>query len=350
MDEFVKVRIVQANGMDLSQFQFDFDLTFATFFMNADMTIYGRFGSRSDFKDAMRDMSLEGFQKALGAALEIHKEYPTNRASLIGKKGPESTFKVPEEYPSLRKYKPTLDYEGKVARSCMHCHMVGAAERMIFREKHKPIPNEVLYLWPMPDVLGLTLDSKEKAKITSVAKGSSAEKDGFQAGDDIRTLEGQPMISIADVQWVLHVAEAPTTLKAEILRNGQTVNLDLSLNEGWRRNSDISWRTTTWDLRRMGTGGLVLEELPTADRQKAGLTDTELALQVKHVGQYGDHAVGKKAGFKKGDIFVAFDGKTHRMTETDLMAHVMQNRMPGERIPVTVLRAGVRVDLELPMQ
>ena len=63
MEKFVRVRIVQANGMDLSLFQFDFDLTFAVFFMNADRTIYGRFGSRSDFKDALRDISMEGFLK-----------------------------------------------------------------------------------------------------------------------------------------------------------------------------------------------------------------------------------------------------------------------------------------------
>ena len=48
MDRFVCVRLVQANAMDLTLFQFDYDLTFAAFFLNADRTIYGRYGSRSD--------------------------------------------------------------------------------------------------------------------------------------------------------------------------------------------------------------------------------------------------------------------------------------------------------------
>jgi serine protease Do len=350
MDEFVKVRIVQANGIDLSQFQFDFDLTFAVFFMNADKTIYGRFGSRSDLKDAMRNISIDGFRKAMDAALELHKGYPANKSSLTGKKGSAARFKVPEQYPSLRRYKPTLDYEGKVAQSCMHCHMVGAAERKVFREAREPLPDEVLYPWPVPDAIGLTLDPKEKAKVATVASGSSAATDGFQPGDEILTLEGQPMISIADVQWLLHTAKASTTLKAEVLRNGRTVNLPLTLSEGWRQASDISWRTTTWDLRRMALGGLVLEALPDAKRQAAGLADTALALHIKHVGQYGDHAVGKKAGFKKGDIVVSFDGHSANMTESALIAHVMKNRMPGEQLPVTVLRDGQRVELELPMQ
>ena len=74
--------MVKANGMDLSLFQFDYDLTFAAFFMNADKTIYGRYGSRSEMKDAAKDISIDGFRKALAAALEIHKNYPANKASL----------------------------------------------------------------------------------------------------------------------------------------------------------------------------------------------------------------------------------------------------------------------------
>src|SRR5262245_14770181 len=116
MDKFVCVRLVQANAMDLSLFQFDYDLTFAAFFMNADRTIYGRFGSRSSQKDPTRDISMEGFGKALAAALELHAKYPANKASLSGKMGSAPAFKAPEDYPSLKgKYQPTLDYEGKVA-------------------------------------------------------------------------------------------------------------------------------------------------------------------------------------------------------------------------------------------
>src|SRR6186713_559209 len=159
MDRFVCVRIVQANGMDLSLFQFDFDLTFAAFFMNADKTIYGRYGSRSDHKDAMKNISVEGFRKALAAALEMHRKYPASKASLAAKRGPAPQYRVPEEYPSLSSnYTSTINFEGAVAKSCMHCHMVGEAKREVLRSARKPIPDEVLYPWPMPDVVGLTLD------------------------------------------------------------------------------------------------------------------------------------------------------------------------------------------------
>jgi serine protease Do len=351
MDRFVCVRMVQANGMDLSQFQFDFDLTFAAFFMNADKTIYGRYGSRSDHKDAMRNISVEGFRKALAAALEMHRKYPANKASLASKRGPASQYGVPEAYPSLRsEYTSTINFEGAVAKSCMHCHMVGEAAREVFRSARKPIPDEVLYPWPMPDVVGLTLDPQEKATVTRVAAGSPAQKGGLRSGDEILTLAGQPILSIADVQWVLHSARTPAQLKAELRRDGRRASATLSLGNEWRRRSDLSWRTTTWDLRRMGLGGLILEDLPAAERQKAASAESDLALRVKGVGQYGAHAVAKKAGFQEGDIIVAFDGQTRTMTESGLLAYAVQNRMPGDRVSVTVLRAGVRVDLSLPMQ
>ena len=60
MEQFICVRLVRTENLDLSVFQFDPDLTFAVFFLNADNTVYGRYGSRSDRLDAKREMSLNG--------------------------------------------------------------------------------------------------------------------------------------------------------------------------------------------------------------------------------------------------------------------------------------------------
>jgi hypothetical protein len=126
LDQFVCVRIVHANGMDLSLFQFDYDQSWAAFFLNADQTIYGRYGTRSHQTESENDVSLAGFAKALQAVLELHKNYPNNKASLAGKRGSPSEIKAPEEFPSLKgRYGPKLDYEGKLVQSCIHCHQVG---------------------------------------------------------------------------------------------------------------------------------------------------------------------------------------------------------------------------------
>lgn len=348
MDRFVCVRMVKANGIDLARFQFDYDLTFAVFFMNADGTIYGRYGSRSSMKDADRDISIDGFRKALAAALELHEQYPANKASLAGKRGPRPRFARPELYPWLRRYDSKLDYAGKVAQSCIHCHQVRDAEIRFLRDARRPAPDRVIYPWPMPDVVGLSLDSGEKASVREVAPGSPAARAGFRRGDEIVSLQAQPILSIADVQWVLHQADDPDTLTAEVLRDGRRRRLTLTLPKGWRSNSDISWRPTSWNLRRIATGGLRLEPLSEEDRRRLGIARGRTALRVDHVGQYGEHAAAKRAGFRRGDVIVEFDDRDDVLSETDVFAHVLKERMAGAQVPVTVIRDGRRLHFKLP--
>ena len=125
---------MQANSLNLSLFQFDYDLTFAAFFLNADGTIYGRYGTRSDGKEAARDISVEGFRKSLAAALKLHENFPRNKKALARKTGAPPKYKKPEDFPSLKgKFTANLDYTGKVARSCIHCHQVRDAQRLVYR-------------------------------------------------------------------------------------------------------------------------------------------------------------------------------------------------------------------------
>ncbi len=351
MDQFVTVRVVQANGLNLERFQFDFDLTFSVFLMNADGTVYGRYGSRSDRHDATRDISMEGFGKALEGALELHQGYPANRATLVGKQATGSRFPVPEQYPSLRgKYTAKLDYEGKVVQSCIHCHQVRESERKLYREAGAPIPDNVLHPWPMPGVLGLHMDPKERATVVTVDTDSPAQRAGFRSGDIIATVEGQPILSTADIQWVLQNAPEAGELETTVLRAGVALPLKLPLEIHWRRNSDLSWRVTSWDLRRMATGGLLLRDSTQEERTTAGVSETELSLFVQHVGQYGEHAVAKKAGFQQNDILVRIDGLATPMTESGLLSHLLRNRAPTDKVPVRIARNGKRVDLILPMQ
>ena len=100
----------------------------------------------------------------------------------------------------------------------------------------------------------------------------------------------------------------------------------------------------------MALGGLVLDDLADKERTKRGLANEGLALQVRHVGQFGAHMVAKKAGFQKGDVIVEFAGQSSRLRECDLLAHVLQKTKPGETIDVTVLRAGKRQAHRLPLQ
>ena len=47
-DRFVNVRVQSMNGVNLNQFQFEYDLTWMAFFQNAEGRTYTRYGRRED--------------------------------------------------------------------------------------------------------------------------------------------------------------------------------------------------------------------------------------------------------------------------------------------------------------
>jgi S1-C subfamily serine protease len=100
----------------------------------------------------------------------------------------------------------------------------------------------------------------------------------------------------------------------------------------------------------MVAGGLVLKSLPEEGRRAAGVANGQMALVVDHVGEYEPHAAAKKAGFVKGDVVLEYDGRSDLVRETDLIAHALRNRKSGDRVALTVLRAGRKLELELPIQ
>lgn len=336
--QFVCVRVVHANGMDLSLFQFDYDQSWAAFFLNGDRTIYGRYGTRSHRTESAQDVTLDGFARALEGALEIHKGYPANRKSLEAKRGPVSRYPNPESFPWLSgRYRATLDYEGRVVQSCIHCHQVGEGMRLAFRTENKPVPESILFPYPNPRILGLNIDPRTRSTLASVRPGSTAEKDGFRAGDEIATLQGQPILSTADIQWVLHHAGPTGAVPAVVRRGGRSVSLNLTLEPGWRTRDDLSWRATSWDLRRQLLGGMFVEEVPDGERTALGLGPGAMALRVKHVGQYSPHDRAKQAGVRQGDLVVGVDGSTERLSESLLFARLI-NRPKGETVTFTIRR------------
>ena len=292
MDQFVRVRVVHANGLDLSQFQFDFDLSFSAIVMNADGTIYTRYGNRSSAQD-VADNPIDGLRATLAAALDLHKDAVSWREALAGKKMQLTQFARPEKYPTLARFKAEIDFSGTVVKDCLHCHQIRDAEREMARSEKGTIPDEILFPFPRPEVIGLLLDPETKATVKGVAKDSAAAEAGFQPADEIVSLAGQPILSLADVQWAIETAtrgagvspakdtnpkrqrgsDSSSTsqsieIAVEVLRGGQKQELTLTLKPGWRKAQDISWRPTTWELRAMGLGGLFLKELSDDDRKK----------------------------------------------------------------------------------
>jgi len=352
LEKFVTLRIVSTNGLDLSLFQFDTDQSFAVLFFREDGTVYGRFGTRSHRKNWIGDVSVDGLAKAMDGALALHNDFAKVKDSLAAKRGPAPEFASPELFPTLKtKYKSTLDYDAKVVASCIHCHQIGDAIRDHAFSKKEALPDALLFPYPHPKSLGLILDPKEKATVLKVERGSEAEKAGFKEGDQVQKLAGQPLLSIADVQWVLHhTPAAGATVKAEIVRAKQPMELSLKLDKGWRQKDDISWRASTWGLRRKALGGVYSADLPVEQREKLKLAPEKMGLLIQHVGQYAPHDVAYKAGVRKDDVIVGFDGRNDFLRETDLIAYSLREKKAGDDVKLELLRNGTpqTITLKLP--
>jgi hypothetical protein len=330
--QFVCVRLVQMKGVDLHLFQFDRDLSFAVLLMNADGTVYGRYGTRARISRTENShISLASFEKALQRALELHRQYPANQNQLAGKRASGGEYRRADEMPHLRQHLsgPTT------VQNCIHCHMAGEGEVGRKLELGKLTAGDI-FVYPLPENLGLRMDVDHGLLVKTVTPGSPAAQAGVQPGDEIVTLQGQPLVSQADIQWVLHHLPWEGTLDLTLRRGGQTLEKRLALDAGWKM-TDVTWRESLWSIRP----GMQLRNVVG---QSQGITPGSLALLVRY--PRGEAA---KAGLRGGDIIVAVNGKTEWMTEGDFLS-LVRLEDPPEQVALTILRRGQRQNVVLKLR
>jgi len=342
LDQFVCVRIVQAYGLDMSLFQFDGELTFAVFFLNADRTIYGRYGTRTSH-EGDETVSLSGLRAAIEASLKIHTGYPANKDSLAAKQGGRPRWKTPEAIPLLPG--PKVPADGSRGK-CIHCHEVGIGTLLTMRKDREKPPDSVLWSFPNPAVLGLEFDFSKRAKLASVVPGSAAARAGLTAGDEIEAIDGAPIVSVADVQWAFEMKPTPSEATVKIVREGKLGTISLPLAKDWRKADDYTWRTIAWPLRLRLTG-FRLTPLNDDDRARHKIAAGEAGFKVAELppGWLKDaNRSPERAGLKKGDIVIAFDGRKN-FGEKDLLAVVALEKKIGDAMTVTVRRGDKDVDI-----
>ncbi|MBI3944291.1 MAG: PDZ domain-containing protein [Armatimonadetes bacterium] len=310
--------------MNLNVFDFDYDLTWMSFFTNANEHIYGRYGGR-DTGDAEAHLSLAGLKQALRRALEAHRRDPDGKPSRAS--GPAST---PEQYPAARRLK---------AGACIHCHQVNDFRR----EALKVAGNwrlENVWVYPPPENVGISLDRDQGDRVAAVAANSPAGRIGLRAGDRLQSLNGQPVASFADAQYALHRAPVGGAIPISWQRAGRTLKGDLSLADGWRK-ADISWRASMWGLDP--SPGVHGQDLTAAEKKALGLPADHLAF--RQGGWVTKQA--RAVGIREGDVITGIEGETLAMNVRQFNAYVRLNYQVGDRIVLQVIRGKER--LSLPM-
>jgi hypothetical protein len=313
---------VKISGVDLNVFEFDYDLNFFVFFLNADEKVFGRYGGR-DAGAADKRLSLKGLRHAMNAALEAHRREPA-----AGKAPPRKKPQTVDDYPAAKAF----------ARQCIHCHQVNEIRRAALKAEGK-WDKELVWAYPLPENVGVVLDVDRGDSVRSVTPGSPADRAGLRVGDVVTAVNGTPVASIADFQYGLHRAPGQGKVPVEWKRDGKPQTADLDLADGWRR-TNITWRASL--LAELPTPEFDGDDLSAAEKKALGLGDKRLAFRLGE-----PDPASRRAGLREGDVVLGFDGKDLDLTLPAFLGHIRRNYLAGERVEVNVIRDGKRVNVPM---
>lgn len=318
----MRVRLLNVNGVDLSIYDFDFDLTWMTFFVNGNEKVLGRYGGRDAEGPDTRN-TLPGLKHAMGAALATHARDP--RAAAPAAKEPLYIQRVPS---------------ASTYRGCIHCHQV---KEILRDEKLKAGTwrRQEIWVYPLPENVGITLDKDRGDLVKSVMTTSPAGRAGIRAGDVLTAVNGMSTHSFGDVQYALHRSPASGNIPVEWRRGNEAHRGKLEVADGWRK-TNITWRASL--LYLLPSLQVFGPDLTAKERKALGLGDKQLAFrQQKPV-----HSEAQALGVRENDIITGIDNRRLDMTVQEFLGHVRQNYLIGDRISLNIIRNGKR--LALPVQ
>lgn len=321
-DQFVRVRLTRIEPLDLSLFDFDYDLTFAIFFLSADDEVYSRYGGR-DAENADKLQSLAGLEYTMKSVLRVH----------------ESKEKVvaPRSQAAPRFVRDVPGGMG-LGRGCLHCHELRVMLDSELRQTRK-WTRDMLWRYPLPETVGLQLET-ERGNVVREVNDRSPAAVGLKTGDVLRRLNGVPIHSLADAQFALDRAPRTGSIDVVWQRGDKLMESKLALADGWRRG-DIVWRSSLMHL--MPSAPVYGKDL-TADEKKAiGLTAKQLAFRQK------DYVLvrAQEIGVQAGDVILGVDGKALEMGVEEFHRYIRGNYLVGDRVVLNILRGGKRMNLDL---
>jgi len=324
----VLVRIVNMRGVDLSLFDFDFDLTWAALFMNTGGHVYGRYGSR-DEGPAEKSLSLKGLKHAMQQSLAAYRDQPHAKPARVVRAIRNEPTR-PERYPAARRFK---------ADDCIHCHQVYNFRHQLLWQSRK-WTKERMWIYPPPKSIGIELDRKREDRIATIRADSTAYRSGLRKGDILKTLGGLRVSSTADVQYALQYAPRTGRLPITWTRSGRKQSGQILLQKGWRR-SDISWRASMWSMPPVT--GVYGKDLSAAQKRKLGLGSKQLALRM---GRFVPKQP-RQAGIRAGDIIIGINDKRFNMTMLQFNVHIREKHQVGDRVIFNIIRGGKRRNLPM---
>ena len=141
------------------------------------------------------------------------------------------------------------------------------------------------------------LDKPEGALVSTVEKGSPADKAGLQSGDVIRKVNGQAIVSSGDLPAIIGLASPGDSVKLDIWRQGAQKELTARLVNSNEKSSEVASKK---EATSQGKLGLALRPLQPDEKQQAGVDSGLLVQQAS-----GPAAM---AGVQAGDVLISING------------------------------------------
>jgi membrane-associated protease RseP (regulator of RpoE activity) len=318
------VRLLRITGVDLHLFDFDHDLTWMAFFLSPDEKIYGRYGGRDASGPDTRN-TLAGLKFAMQAALIAHEH---------GDKGQPKEAAEPFY---IERVPRALNFRG-----CIHCHQTKEIRRddLIAVGKWK---RGDIWVYPLPENVGITLEKDRENRVRSVAGASPAQRAGIQPGDVLQQINGYSVNSFADAQYALHKAPTNGQIPISWLHDGKATKADLTVADGWRK-TNLTWRPSMLDLLPSLT--LFGPDLDAKEKKRLGLSEKNLAFrQEKPV-----HSEARAMGVEENDIIIGIDNLRLEMTMREFLGYVRRNYLIGDRAALNIIRNGKRLELPIKLK
>jgi serine protease Do len=325
-DKFVRVRLPRVDDTDLNLFEFDYDLTFMVFFLDAKENVYARYGGR-DGKDADNRQSLEGLAYTMNSVLQTHESKDKSFA-------PKSQAKP--------MYLHNLSNPPAFGRGCMHCHQIKTALDSDLRKSGK-WERDLVWRYPLPENIGLRLEVNRGNIVEKVFEKTPASEIDLKPGDKLRRLNGVPIHSFGDAQYALDIAPKTGNIDIAWQRGGEVMEGKLALSKGWRR-TDLSWRTSAQHL--LSSGGMYGMDLSAEEKKTLGLAPKQLAFRQKATLS----KQAREAGIQGGDIILGVDDKKLEMDMFAFLKYIRGNYLVGDKVTINLIRDGKRMNIEMTLQ